>query len=219
MTPVVLFGNSASTAMAYHQLTADPAYSVAGFTLDRDFISQNEWFGLPMVPFEEVEQYFPPDSHDMLIAIAYTSMNTLRQERYDQAIEKGFSFASYIHPTALIYPGVSFGEHCMVGPFTVIQPDAQIGNNVVIRDHCHIGHDNRIHDHCFISGHCNISGYVTLESHCFLGAGVVVKNGLTLKRSSLIGAGVTILDNTSEHDVYMNRSAQKLPFPSDRIKI
>jgi sugar O-acyltransferase (sialic acid O-acetyltransferase NeuD family) len=216
---VILFGDSAAVQMAFHQITGDDAFDVAGFTLDKDYISNKTLMNLPVVAFESVETVFPPDHFKMLIPISYLKMNTLREKKYVAAKEKGYAFISHMHPSVITGPGVEIGENCLIGPYTVIQPYAKIGNNVMIRDHCHIGHDSQIQDHCFIAGHTNVSGKTLIKSHCFLGAGSIIKHGLTVGTSCLIGAGVTLLENTDEKEVYMNRSAQKIPFPSDRIDI
>lgn len=219
MKQVILFGNSPSAVMTYYQLTDDPEYSVKGFTVDKDYIKDKSLFGLPVLPFDSIEDEFSPEHYDMLIAIAYTQMNQVREQKYKQAKSKGFNLISYVHPTAIVYPEVTIGENCQIGPYTVIQQDTIIGDNVIIRDGCHIGHNNCIEDHCFISANTNVSGHVSIESNSFLGASCTIKDRLTIKKSSLIGAGVTILNDTEEKDVYVNRTCQKLPFPSDRFLI
>lgn len=219
MKQVVLFGTNPSVIMAYYQLVEDENIKVVGFTVDKEYISEEILFALPVVSFEQVETVFPKENNAMFIPIGYSKMNALREQKYNEAKEKGYAFITYIHPTAILYPNVRIGENCHVGPYTVIQPGARIGDNVIIRENCHVGHDTGIGDHCFIAGHSNISGNVTIESNCFLGASCVIREGILLQRSSLIGAGVTMLAGSRENEVYMNRSTQKLPFPGTSIKL
>lgn len=219
MKQVVLFGTNPSVILAYYQLVEDGSLKVAGFTADKAYISEEMLFGLPVVPFERVEKVFPKENHAMFIPIGYSEMNLLREKKYIQAKEKGYAFITHVHPSAILYPNVTIGENCLVGPYTVIQPGARIGNNVIIRENCHVGHDSQIKDHCFIASQSNISGNVTIEPNCFLGASCVIREGLVLRQGSLIGAGVTLLEDSRDNEVYMNRSARKLPFPSRSFKL
>ena len=214
MKRVVLFGTSPSVIMAYYQLVEDENYEVVGFTTDKEYLTEKTLFELPVIPFDQIETTFAKEENALFIPIGYHKMNKVREQKYIQAKKNGYTFISYIHPTAILYPGVKVGENCLIGPYTIIQPDTTIGNNVIIRENCHIGHSNNINDHCFIAGHSNICGNVTIESNCFLGASCVIKDGIVLKRSSLIGAGVTMLEDSGENEAYINRAAQKLPFPS-----
>jgi hypothetical protein len=45
---------------------------------------------LPLVPFEEAARRYPPDDHQMFIAVSYAQMNRLRAERYAQARALGY---------------------------------------------------------------------------------------------------------------------------------
>ena len=215
---VVVFGTNSAAILAYYQLFEDDAVDVIGFTMDEDYIEDDYFLKLPLVSFKNVESVFPPSQYQMFIPIGYSRMNRLRAQKYVEAKKKGYTFISSIHRTVIVFPDVEIGENCLIGANSVIQPSAQIGNNVIIRENCHIGHHTQIHDHCFIAGHSNISGNIIIESYCFLGAGSIIKDGLIIRQGSLIGAGVTMLENSNKNDVYMNRSAQKLPFPSDKIQ-
>jgi sugar O-acyltransferase (sialic acid O-acetyltransferase NeuD family) len=216
---LVLFGVGSEALIAYHQLSRCPDYRVVGFTVDAAYRSAESLFDLPVAPFEQVADRFPPREHGMHIAVGYSDMNRLRARKCAEARALGYALVTVVDPTAVVYPDVSLGENCLIGPYTVIQHAARIGDNVIIRDHCHIGHDARIQKNGFISSHAVVSGHVTLGPNCFVGSGSVIKEGLTIGKASLIGAGITMLQGSGECEVYMNRAAQKLPFPSDRFRL
>ena len=217
MENIVIYGNGSVADVTYFSFLHDSPHSIAAFTVDRDVIKEKEMFGLPVIPFDEIESSLPPEKHKIHIAIGYTRMNKLRAEKYSAAQEKGYGFASYISSKAVIGPEVILGENCFIGPNTVIQPFVTIGNNVLIRENCTISHNSNIMDHCFISGSVGISGNVTVEPCCFLGTNSTVRDNIRIGRECLIGAGVTLLYDTQEKEVYMNKQAQKLPFPSDKL--
>ena len=59
----------------------DSADEVAGFAVDLQFAGSDIFDGLPLVPWDTVEQRFPPDEYGLLGPLSYARVNRLRQER------------------------------------------------------------------------------------------------------------------------------------------
>ena len=59
MEKVVVFGNGRTASHTYFYLTHDSPYEVAAFTVDREYIEEETLFGLPVVPFEDIESIYP----------------------------------------------------------------------------------------------------------------------------------------------------------------
>ena len=49
MEKVIVFGVGQLASLAYFYLTHDSPYEVTGFTVDRDYLKESEFFGLPVV--------------------------------------------------------------------------------------------------------------------------------------------------------------------------
>jgi hypothetical protein len=98
MSKVVLFGNSTTASVVYAYLTHDSPHEVVAFTVDASDIRDPLLFGLPVVPYEDIERSHPPGDYAMHIAISYTKWNRLRAEKYDAAKRKGYELLSYIAP-------------------------------------------------------------------------------------------------------------------------
>ena len=142
MKKVVLFGNGAVAHTTYHDLSlCSSEYEVAGFSVDADYLHERTLFGLPVVPFGQVQSVFPPDQCDMLVAIGYTATNRLRAERYLQAKEKGYRLVNFVSPNTVIYPGLEIGDNCHISHNCTIFQDVRIGNNVTVGANSVIGHD------------------------------------------------------------------------------
>ena len=114
MEKVVIFGASAGARLIYSFLANDSRYHVAGFTVDRDYLKEQEMCKLPVVPFEEIEAIYPPGEYKMLVAVLAHRINKTRQEKYLQAKAKGYQFITYISPKATIWPGLTIGENCFI---------------------------------------------------------------------------------------------------------
>jgi sugar O-acyltransferase (sialic acid O-acetyltransferase NeuD family) len=216
---LILFGNGSVASVAYWMLEHDSPYQVAAFTVDREYLQEDTLFGLPVVPFKEVQSLYPPAEYQMLIAVGYAGVNKLRTTKYCQAKQMGYKLASHISSKATTWPGLNFGENCMIGANCVIQPFVEIGNNIIIRDGTFVGHHTVIRDHCFLAPGVVVAGKVIIEPYCFLGVNATIRDGITLSQACVIGAGANILESTQERGVYLGKPADLLPMQSNEIRI
>ena len=217
MEDVVIYGNGPVAKTAYYSLTYDSTYKVEAFTVDRQVIEERNLFGLPVVPFDEVVQHLSPDKYKMFVAVGYGKVNKLRADRYCQAMDKGYSFITYVSSRAVTLPDLHIGDNCFIGANTIIQQSVRIGNNVIVRDNSFIGHNTTIKDHCFIAACAAISGKVTIEERCFIGINASLRDDIRVGKECTIGAGVSMLHDAREGEVYMNKNAQKLPLTSEQL--
>ena len=218
MSQVVLFGTGTIARMAYAYLTHDSPHEIAAFTVDRDHMSGDQLFGLPVVPFEEVPSLYPPDEFDMFVAVGYALMNKFREQKYHQAKTMGYRLISYVSSKATIWSDYSsIGDNCFIMENNVIQPFVEIGSDIIMWSGNQVGHNSVIKDHCFVASHVVVSGNVTIEPNCFLGVNATIRDGITIARECVIGAGALILKDTEERQVYVGPKARLLPMPSNRL--
>lgn len=209
---IVMVGAGNVADIAYELFTHDSPYEVVAFSVDRDFLKSDTKFGLPVVPFETVEEQYSPDEYGMFIAIGYTKLNHLRARFYRQAKEKGFSLVSYVSSEAFVWRNVEIGENCFILEGNVIQPFVKIGNNVMLWSGNHIGHCTVIKDHVYIASHVVVSGFVEIGEYCFVGVNATFADNVTVGKNCLIGAGAIILRNTKEGKVYGMRTTMPRDF-------
>ncbi len=218
MSKVVIFGASQWAELAHFYLTHDSPHDVAGFTLDRDYLQESEFKGLPIVPFEELKQHFAPAEYKLFIPISFKRMNHARADRYYDARRRGYELISYVSSRATVFPGFECGDNCFILEDNTIQPFVKIGNNVVLWSGNHIGHHSVIKDHVMITSHVVISGACTIEEYCFLGVNATVRDETVIGRETLVGMDVTILKDTKEFEVYKATASQPAGFRSDEIR-
>jgi sugar O-acyltransferase (sialic acid O-acetyltransferase NeuD family) len=218
MDKIILFGTGQNAALARSVFEQESAYQVLAFTVDREYLTQERFLDLPVVPFEEITAHYPPDEVAMFISISFRKVNRLRAEKYAQAKAKGYTLVSQVSSRANLPSGFRTGDNCMVGACH-IAPYVEIGDDVIIASGCVIGHHTTIGDHCYLGPGAIISGSVTIEPFSFIGAGAVIRDRLTIRESSVIGAGSVILEDTVEKGVYLAKTADRLPISSDEIPI
>src|SRR5262245_25186862 len=128
---IIIAGDSAFAEIAYEYFTHDSEYDVVCFTVDKAFMKKDSLFGLPIVPFEEIEKRFPPAGHKMYTALTYGKMNRVRKQFYEKAKAKGYKMATYISSKAFVWRNVEVGENTFIFENNVVQPFVKLGNNVV----------------------------------------------------------------------------------------
>lgn len=219
MTSVIIFGNGQTAELALARFQRDTDHVVVGFTVDRSFINSPELHGLPVVPFDEVTDHWPPEAHAMHIAVGPTKVNRVRAERFQTAQERGYALISLISPRADVWPGVEIGANCVIADGCSILPFSRIGDNVHLSTGCTVAHHCTIEDHCFLAPAVVVAGSVHVEPYVFLGTAAVLRDGIVVGASSFIGAGVVLNGNTKPASVYAAPAATRLPISSDRLPV
>jgi len=195
---LVIVGDSAFAEIAREYFDADTDYEVVAFSVEQAFLKRDTLHGLPVVPFETLEQQFVPATHAVFAAVTYTQLNRLRARLASQAKARGYALASYVSPRAFVWRNVVLGEHCFVFEDNTVQPFARIGDNVVLWSGNHIGHHSSIGDHCFVSSHVVVSGYCHIGGHSFLGVNATLANNVTLGRDNWVGPNTVVMKDTAD---------------------
>ena len=139
--PIVIFGTGPIAKVITSYIDQNFGQYIGGYIIDREYW-QEDTSGLDTYPFDDaVTIVFPPDIYKMLIITGYNNMNTLREQKYHEAKEMGYSFANYIDSTAIVSPSSIIGNNVIISPRAIVEPFARIGNGVIIRPGSLIGHN------------------------------------------------------------------------------
>lgn len=219
MEKIVIFGTSQIAQLAKYYFDIDSSYEVVAFTVNKDYINSGSFEDKPLVPFEEVKELFPPSEYKMFIALSYSKMNKIRENKYLLSKKLGYELVSYVSSKCSYLTQFNHGDNCFILEENTIQPFVKIGNNVTLWSGNHIGHHSQIKDHNFISSHVVISGNCVIEPNCFLGVNSTVGHEVTLGKETLLGAGSSVVKNTKEKGVYLAPRSSKFKKDSDQVDL
>lgn len=211
MAKVILFGVLDTAELAHFYLQNDSEHEVIAFTLNREFITEPTFKGLPVVPFEEVETIYSPAEYSFFAPMTGRNMNRNRERVYLEAKAKGYSFISYISSKATIFDKSVVGENCFILEDNTIQPFTTIGNNVVMWSGNHIGHHGQIKDHVFFTSHVVLSGHCVVESYSFFGVNSTIRDFTHIAQGTLVGMASAITKDTEEWGIYIGNPSKKVP--------
>jgi sugar O-acyltransferase (sialic acid O-acetyltransferase NeuD family) len=220
MARVIIFGLQDFAQLAHFYLEHDSDHEVAAFTVTEDYLpSERSFEGRPVMPFEVLEERYPPGEYTLFAPMSARGMNKRRETIYRQGKERGYRFISYISSRATIFPGTSIGENCFILEDNTIQPYTRIGANVILWSGNHIGHHSVIEDHVMFTSHVVLSGHCTVEPYCFLGVNATIRDGLRLGEGTLVAMGACVGRDTEPWSVYQGNPARKREVSSTDVEI
>ncbi len=207
---LIIVGAGEFAEIAYEYFTHDSEYEVEAFSVEKEYLGKNELFGLPVVPFEDLENLYDPSNYDTFVAVTFTQLNRVRTRLYHEVKRKGFKVASYVSSHAFVWHNVEIGENCFIFENNVLQYHVELGNNIVLWSGNHVGHRAKIGDNCFVTSHVVISGYCDIGESSFLGVNSTLADFLKIGKDCIIGAGSNIVRDTEDAKVYVGNPAKPM---------
>lgn len=207
---VIIFGVLDTAELAHYYLTHDSPHEVVAFTVHGKYIKEKTFHGLPVVPFESLEQHYPPGEYMLFAPMTAKKMNRMREAVYLEGKQKGYGYISYISSRATVCHN-EIGENCFILEDNTLQPFTKLGNNIVLWSGNHIGHHGEIKDHVFFTSHVVMSGHCTIEPYCFFGVNSTIRDYSHLAEGTLLAMSASLVaQKTEPWGVYVGNPAKRL---------
>jgi len=217
MKKLIIFGKTEVAKLAHFYFTRDGEFEVVGFTVDQDYIDENQFLGLPLIAFDDLEDRYNVDEYQLFLAIGPNKMNIFREQKFFEAKNKGYKLASYLSKNAIIQS--ELGENCLVADGVIINPFSSIGANNFFWEQALICNYAEIKDNCYFSPKVTVSSYCVINDNSVIGTSSVIKARVKVSNKSLIGANSYISKNTKEDGVYGERNSEFLGAVSSKLNI
>lgn len=205
---LIIYGNGNMARVLYS--FARRQIPVGGFTVDPWCIQNNEssFCGLPLIPFDRVQDRFLPDEYQMLSAIGFLAMNDLREKKYLEAKAKGYSFSRYVHESVLIHDEVEIEENCILLDHVSVHPGTKIRRGTFVSSNVNIGHTCTIGANNFINSGVAIAGGCSIGDGCFFGVNSCVGHGVHMGARNFVAANTLLNKDTQDDEVYLSEPGQ-----------
>jgi sugar O-acyltransferase (sialic acid O-acetyltransferase NeuD family) len=217
-TNIIIFGTGKIAEVAYYYLSKETNLNVIGFTLEKNYIKENNKFELPIIEFENIENVYPPSNYVLFAPCGASNLNKFRERIYNEGKNKGYKFYSYISSKANIFT-TEIGENCFILEDNTIQPYVKIGNNCILWSGNHIGHHSIIENHIFITSHVVISGSCLVKNYCYIGVNSSIKDNTILEEGTVIGMSASVTKNTEGNSIYIGIPAKLFKKCDDTIML
>ena len=200
MKDIIIFGVCDLGRLLKYYIETDDSRNVVAFTEDGNVNVGKDFFGIPVVSFENIENDYPPTQYEILIAIGNSKMNEVRKLVFNRCKEKGYTIASYIHSSCSIN-SEDIGEGNILLENCLVYPYAHIGVGNLMWDHVLISHDCRVGDFNTFSSYADLCGYVSIGNNGYFGKHCIINEHTIIDDYTLIGANAYAKSNTRKYDV------------------
>lgn len=143
-----------------------------------------------------IDDYVPQPNEVLLLAIGTVG---IKLKLAKILAERGASFLTLIHPSAIIGDRIRLGTGCVICPNVVISTDVTIGNFVSLNIACTIGHDVVIGDGATLSSHVDLTGGVSLQKGVFVGSRASILPKVKVGEFAVVGAA-SVVTKTVKND-------------------
>lgn len=178
---------------------------VVAFTVNKEFIKDDKFGNLPIIPFEDLEKLgYNSDEYSLFAPIID---NKLRTKIYNEGKQRGYSFYTYISPYCT-YFSKSEPENCFIMEDNTIQPFTTVGNNVIMWSGNHLGHHSTVEDNVFITSHVVISGHCNIKKGAYLGVNSTIRDGSIIGENSIVGMGAVVTKSIPNNETWIGSPAK-----------
>ena len=216
---LIIIGNTNNAKLAHYYFKIDSEYDVVGFSVDKSYITEESFCGLPVLPLETLTETHPPSDYDVFIGIGYSKMNKIREDKYNHLKVLGYKLPNYISSKCSFLTEEPIGDNNLILEDNTIQPFVTIGSNNVFWSGNHIGHDVVIGNHNFISSHVVISGFTKIGNNVFLGVNSTFRDAIKIADTTLVAAGAIIMKDTQVGEVHLPARSTLFSKKSNEIEI
>lgn len=103
------------------------------------------------------------------------------------------SFATLVHPSAVVHGSCLLGAGTVVFAGAVLQPEARLGAQVIIGSSATVSHDCQLGDAVHLAPGVRLAGAVRVGAQSALGTGAVVIPGISIGEAVTVGAGAAVI--------------------------
>lgn len=135
-----------------------------------------------------IEAASVPDGCDVIISVG----DPVVRLRLADRLTGDVSFATVLHPTAVISPSAAIGEGTFVAPFGYVGPAAVVGKHAAINIYAAVAHDATLGDFAVLSPYASLNGHAVVGRGCFMGTGAAVTIGLEIGEWSKVSMGAAV---------------------------
>ncbi|MEQ9410468.1 MAG: acetyltransferase [Fuerstiella sp.] len=217
MNEIVIFGTKNFAEIAQYYFTHDSNLTVAGFTVDGDYLEEESYLGLPVVPFEDLAKHFPPERYGIFVALGLNRVNQSRADKVAAAEAKGYRLAGFLSSKAHVADDFVLRPNTMVMEHAILHPRVTVGCDTIIWSTARIAWHSQIGNHCWVTSPCT-GERVSVGDNTFLGINCTIAPGVSIGRRNIIGTGALIMSDTKDDEVYRGPVSRAARAASHQLK-
>jgi UDP-perosamine 4-acetyltransferase len=164
--------------------------------------------GVPIIAGDEFIFSFKPENVLLVNGLGSVKNTLPRRKLFERWKAHGYSFASVIHPKAIISSHAHCAEGVQIMAGAIINAGVHIAENCVINTGAIIEHDCKLEAHVHISPGAHLAGAVKVGAGSHVGLSASILQNLSLGEACLIAAGAVVVDSVESGKTVMGIPAR-----------
>lgn len=184
---------------------ADPSVNIADracFMVHDEYLSEKQIMGIEVIPFSQ----FEAAKYNIVVAVG----SPLLRKQIIESLPSNTTFASIVHPSAVISKWVEIGEGSIITAGTILTCNIKIGKHCHLNLHTSIGHDCIIGDYFTTAPGVKISGSCHIGNYVYFGTSSSVREKISICDNVTIGMGGIVVKDVKEDGIYIGNPVKKL---------
>jgi sugar O-acyltransferase (sialic acid O-acetyltransferase NeuD family) len=162
---------------------------------------------IPIVGNDEDIPNYSTDSIELVNGIGSVSSMEKRRDAYLKFKRQGYSFATVIHPSAIVLEKVQLDEGVQIMAGAIVQTGCKIGVNSIINTGAVVDHDCIIGEHVHVASGAVLSGGVRVGAMTHIGTSATAIQYVEIGSEAVIGAGAVVVKNIPSKTKVLGQSA------------
>ena len=167
--------------------------------------SHPKWLGA-----DEVIHSYAPDSVLLVNGLGSIGTPNLRKRIFEEWKQRGFRFASVVHPSAIVAQSAQIGEGAQIMAGAIVQAGAVVGHNCIINTRSSIDHDCVLGHHVHLAPGATLSGNVRVGDEVHIGTGASVIQNRVIEANAIVGAGAVVVKDVRSGSTVVGVPARSL---------
>ena len=162
---------------------------------------------------ETIVNDYKPEDIEFMVGIGEP---VIRAKIFDKVKEKGYNFATLVHPSASVAGNARIEEGTVICYNAYVSIDTYLAENSLVQPMSVVGHGCMIGKNSVISAFVSMGGNSRIGDNSFVGMNVPIKQGAVIGSGSVVGMGSVVVRDIPDGVVAVGNPAR--PMKNDNIR-
>jgi sugar O-acyltransferase (sialic acid O-acetyltransferase NeuD family) len=210
--PVIVLGAGGHASVLIDALQ-ESSQEIMGITDPDETLWNKDFMGLDVLGNDEIIFNIHPERIELVNGLGSVKSTRTRQKLFESFRSRGYSFASVIHPKAVLSSRVTMAEGVQILAGAIIAPNVLIGANTLVNTGAILEHDCVIGNHVHVAPGVRMAGGVRVGDGAHIGIGCTILQKVQLGDGCVVGAGAVVLHSIATGETVVGVPARPLKNP------